>query len=77
MPTLDDDERRRIAAYEAPAAVGVPAATVRSWARRGRIYAVAIDPQGRPLYLTADLTRLRDRPGLGPRRPPHLTSHDT
>lgn len=68
------DPRRRITAAEAPAVVGVPEGTVRSWASRGLVYSVGVDPNGRPLYTVTDLEQLRDRPRRGPRPAPSLTS---
>lgn len=62
------DPRRRIAAYEAPAVLGIPEGTVRSWASRGLVYSIGVDEQHRPLYAVTDLARLRDRPRRGPRR---------
>jgi hypothetical protein len=71
------DPRQRIAAYEAPALLGVPEGTVRSWASRGLVYSVGVDEQHRPLYLATDLQALRDRPRRGPRPRPCLTCDNT
>lgn len=73
------DPRSRIAAWEAPALLGVPAGTVRSWASLGLVYSVGIDEQNRPLYPVATLEQLRDRRRRGPKRhatlEPRLTVH--
>lgn len=49
-----------LTAAEAEKRFGVPASTVRSWARRRQIVARGIDQAGSPLYATADL-RERNR----------------
>jgi hypothetical protein len=70
---IEPDPRQRIAAYEAPALLGIPEGTVRSWASRGLVYSVGVDQQHRPLYLATDLQQLRDRPRRGPRTAMRLT----
>jgi len=50
--------RHLIGAHEAPALLGIPAATVRQWAKRRRIYSRGLDRFGRPLY---DVNDLRER----------------
>jgi hypothetical protein len=61
----EPDTRRRITAAEAPHAIGVPAATVRSWASREQVYSCGLDANGQPLYWQTDLEQLRDRPHRG------------
>jgi hypothetical protein len=72
--TSTPDPRRRLAAYEAPDAIGVPAATVRGWAHHGLVYSCGIDQQHRPVYWQTDLEHLRDRPRRGPKRRPTDTA---
>jgi DNA-binding transcriptional MerR regulator len=56
-----------IGAAEAEDIFGVPAATVRQWARRRRLYPRGIDDSGRPLYATPDIvTILQARTGSPP-----------
>lgn len=57
-----------IAAHQAEELYGIPAATVRSWARRRRLFARALDGAGQPLYATAEILRLRS-PGRNDVRP--------
>lgn len=64
-----------VAAHEAPAAVGVPAGTVRRWASEPSpadglplLAARGLDSRGRPLYWKSDLEQLRDRPRRATRR---------
>lgn len=52
------NERRIITAAEAQRYLGIPAATVRSWAHRGQLHAVAIASQGRRWYRLADILDL-------------------
>jgi DNA-binding transcriptional MerR regulator len=66
--TEQTDQRRRITAHEAPDTIGVPAATVRSWASRGLVYSCGLDGNSRPIYWQHDLEQLRDRPRRGPRQ---------
>lgn len=47
-----------IGAAEAEDIFGVPAATVRQWARRRRLYARGLDDSGRPLYATPDIVAI-------------------
>ncbi len=49
------DERRVITASEAERYLGIPAETVRSWARRGHIHPVGIAGRGRRWYRLADI----------------------
>jgi hypothetical protein len=63
-PALVDDEptpiSRMLGAHQCPTELGIPAATVRSWAARGRLYSRALDAAGRPLYFEHQLVALRD-----------------
>lgn len=52
--------RHLYSAAEAERLFGIPAATVRSWARRQRIWSYGLDERNRPLYDRPDLLRLRD-----------------
>lgn len=52
------NERRVITATEAQTYLGIPAATVRQWAHRGRIHAVAIARRGQRWYRLADILDL-------------------
>jgi DNA-binding transcriptional MerR regulator len=49
------NERRIITASEAERYLGIPAVTVRSWAHRGQIHAVAIARRGQRWYRLADI----------------------
>ena len=49
-------------AAEAERHLGIPASTVRSWARRRRIVSRGIDEAGSPLYAVDDLRKLRPHP---------------
>lgn len=48
-------------ASEAEQLFGIPAATIRSWKRRGLLGPAGLDERNRPLFDRADLLRLRDR----------------
>lgn len=58
------DRRRRIAAHESMRWTGVPAATVRVWAYRGRLHSVGLDTRGYPLYRVVDVIALRNMQGV-------------
>jgi DNA-binding transcriptional MerR regulator len=45
-------------AAEAERHLGIPASTVRSWARRRQIVARGLDEEGSPLYAVSDLRTL-------------------
>ena len=53
--------RRLLSAADAEKALGIPAATVRSWARRKRIWSYGLDARRDPLYDHDDLIRMRSR----------------
>lgn len=48
-------------AAEAERVLRIPAATVRSWARREQIHPYGLDDRDRPMYDRDDLVRLRDK----------------
>lgn len=52
------DERRVITAREAFACLRIPAATIRSWVRRGKLYAVSIGPRREHWFKLADVLDL-------------------
>jgi hypothetical protein len=58
--------RHLFSASAAQQRFGIPAATVRSWARRRRLWSYGLDERDRPLYDRADLLRLRDGTGDAP-----------
>lgn len=47
-----------IGAHQGPD-FGVPASTIRSWAKRGRLHPRGLDAFNRPLYYLADVLELR------------------
>lgn len=53
--------RHLFGAAEAERILGIPAATIRSWARRRRIYPYGLDERGRPLFDRDDLLAMRGR----------------
>lgn len=53
------DERRTITAREAFASLGIPAATIRSWVRRGKLYACSIGPRREHWFRLLDVLTLR------------------
>lgn len=53
--------RRLYSAAQAQRELGIKASTVRSWARRGRLYSYGLDRRNQPLYDGNDLVRLRSR----------------
>ena len=53
---------RLLSAAEAERHLGIPSATVRSWALRGKLLSSGLDRSGRPLYAEANLLTLRDTP---------------
>lgn len=53
--------RHLFTAAEATQWLGIPAATVRSWARRERVWAYGLTEAGKPMYDRDDLVALRDR----------------
>lgn len=53
--------RHLFTATEAQAWLGIPASTVRCWARREQIWSFGLDEKNRPMYDRDDLIRLRDR----------------
>lgn len=55
------NERRVITASEAQTYLGIPASTVRSWARRGHIHAVSIASRARRWYLLSEVLDLAGR----------------
>lgn len=59
--TDDGSPRHLFTAAEAEATFGIPAATIRSWAARHRLYAYGIDEHGHPMYDRRDLIALRNR----------------
>ena len=65
------DERRVITAKEAETELGIPAATVRSWAHRRRLFPVSIGPDAERWYLLAELLKL-----AATRRPKRLLAED-
>src|SRR5690606_12318154 len=58
---IDTGVRHLFGAAEAERLFGIPAATIRSWARRKRIYPYGLDERGRPLLDRDDLLALRDQ----------------
>ena len=42
--------------------LGIKPSTIRSWARRGKLFPVGLDPHHRPLYDERDLLRLKPVP---------------
>lgn len=52
------DDRRTITANEAQQNLGIPASTIRSWARRNEIAAVSIGHDGQRWYLLAQVLKL-------------------
>lgn len=55
------DVRHLFTAAEAEAVLGIPAGTVRQWARREKVWSFGLDEFDRPMYDRDDLVRLRDR----------------
>lgn len=55
------DDRRTITAAEAQRTLGIPAATVRSWARRRQIFAVSIGRDGQKWYRLDQVLTLAGR----------------
>lgn len=53
--------RHLFTAAEAETWLGIPAATVRSWARREQVWSYGLTEAGKPMYDRNDLVRLRDR----------------
>lgn len=53
--------RHLFTAAEAETVFGIPAATIRAWASRHRIYPYGIDHHGHPMYDRTDLVALRHR----------------
>lgn len=51
-----------IAAHEGPR-YGIAAATIRQWARRGRLLSRGLDNNGRPLYSMGEILTLAGRSG--------------
>lgn len=58
--TYSDRVLHLFTAAEAETVLGIPAATVRSWARRERIYAFGLDEANRPMYDRDHLVTMRD-----------------
>lgn len=52
--------RHLFTAAEAETVLGIPAATIRSWARRQRLWSAGIDERGYPMYDRDDLRRLAE-----------------
>lgn len=52
------NERRVITAAEAEQYLGIPAATVRKWASRGRVHSVGIAHRGQRWYRLRDILDL-------------------
>lgn len=61
MTAADWGVRHLLSAAEAERALRIPAATIRSWARRRVLWPYGLDERRRPLYDRADLIKLRDR----------------
>lgn len=57
--------RHLFSAAEAERVLDIPAATVRSWALRKRIWSFGLDERNRPLYDRDDLVRLRESVSAG------------
>jgi hypothetical protein len=51
---------RTLTAQQCETILGIPPATVRSWANRERIFSRGLDGAGNPLYYEHELVRLRD-----------------
>ena len=64
------NERRVITAPEAQRELGVPAATVRSWAHRGKLYAVGIGESRERWYKLSDVLALCQPPSAATTSPP-------
>jgi hypothetical protein len=60
---MTDRVRHLFSAAESERVLGIPAATVRSWARRKRIWSFGLDERNRPLYDRDDLVSLRENAG--------------
>lgn len=54
----EQDERRVITAREAFACLRIPASTIRSWVRRGKLYAVGIGKRRVALFKLRDVLAL-------------------
>jgi hypothetical protein len=52
------DERRVITAREAQQCLGIPASTIRSWVRRGKLYACSIGPRREHWFRLVDMLTL-------------------
>lgn len=53
--------RHLFTAVEAETVLGIPASTVRSWARRKRLHSYGLNERNDPMYDRDDLQRLRSR----------------
>lgn len=58
---MSEPVRHLFTATEAERVLGIPAATVRSWARRKQVWPFGLDAAGAPMYDRDDLVRLRER----------------
>jgi hypothetical protein len=56
-----DHVRHLFTAAEAERALRIPAATIRSWARRRVLWSYGLTATGAPMYDRDDLVQLRDR----------------
>jgi hypothetical protein len=54
------DVRHLFTSAEAEQWLGIPAATVRSWARRHKVWAYGLTEDGRPMFDRDHLVALRD-----------------
>ena len=54
------EDARTITANEAWDYLGIPAGTIRTWAARGKLYAVGIGPDGQRWYYLHRVLELRD-----------------
>ena len=54
------DVRHLFTAAEAEQWLGIPAATVRSWARRQQVWSFGLTESGKPMYDRDHLVALRD-----------------
>lgn len=57
---MNDKVRHLFTAAEAQTWLGIPAGTVRAWAKREKLWSFGLDEQGRPMYDRDHLVALRD-----------------
>jgi hypothetical protein len=57
---MSDKVRHLFTAAEAQTWLGIPAGTVRAWAKREKLWSFGLDECGRPMYDRDHLVALRD-----------------